>query len=67
VEVEGAGLVARSLGLARSEGMDGASGRAQPVLQLHSAWLSPEMPLLFESVRVRSPEQPVRPRVPAAG
>lgn len=70
VEVEGAGLVARSLGLACSggaDGMDGTNAHDQPVLQLHSAWLSPEMPLLFESVRVRGPEQPVRPRVPAAG
>jgi hypothetical protein len=67
VEVEGAEMVARSLGLGRLEGSDGADGDGQPVLQLHSAWLSPEMPLLFESVRVRPPEEPVRSRVPAAG
>lgn len=61
VEVEGVELVARSLGLAT----DGC--RREPVLQLHSSWLSPEMPLLFETVRVRAPEEPARSRVPAAG
>lgn len=61
VEVEGAELVARCLGLAAGGPND------EPVLRLHSAWLSPEMPLVFEPVRVRVPEEPVRPRVPAAG
>ena len=61
VEVEGAERVARILGLSS----DGCPD--EPVLQLHSAWLSPEMPLLFETVPVRMPEEPVRPRVPAAG
>lgn len=61
VEVAGEEMVARCLGLAAG------AADGEPVLRLHSAWLSPEMPLLFESVRVRVPGEPVRPRVPAAG
>lgn len=60
VEVDGLGWVARGLGL--GEGGAGALERG-----VHSAWLSPEMVMTFETAPAETAEEPVRRSVPAAG
>jgi hypothetical protein len=60
VELGAAGLVAEGLGL-------DAEGAAALAEGLHSAWLCPEMALIFETASAPAVEEPVRRSVPAAG